>query len=180
MKPATPDNLTVFRYARVLFGATASLFLLAATITHHMRKVGGATADDIVTNTYVDNVLSSQPNAKAALDYYHEAKTLFCSIAMNLREWYSNDQHFMSEIAEPHLGNGATPSVLGLKWSLDRDRLSCSAGKQQTCGVITRRIILQSIATVFDPCGWFGAVTVRGKMMMQNLGGGMTLWNQRS
>lgn len=52
------ENLKIYRFKRVAFGVNASLFLLAATIKHHLENY----KDEVITqeinqNSYVDNIL---------------------------------------------------------------------------------------------------------------------------
>ena len=52
-KPPTGNNLVVYRFARVFFGAVASPFLLAATISTHLKKTATEVADNIREHLYV-------------------------------------------------------------------------------------------------------------------------------
>ena len=53
------ENMKVYRFCRVLFGAAPSPFLLGATINHHLdRHSDDEIARDIKDNIYVDNLLS--------------------------------------------------------------------------------------------------------------------------
>ena len=58
----TQQNIEVLRFCRVAFGINASPFLLAATITHHLKKTGSKTAVEILRNIYVDNVVLTYDN----------------------------------------------------------------------------------------------------------------------
>ena len=57
-KPLSKDNLQIYRFTRVPFGVISSLFLLGATILHHLEQVGTPTAEKIMKHLYVDNLLT--------------------------------------------------------------------------------------------------------------------------
>jgi hypothetical protein len=176
-KPPTKDNIIALRYTRVPFGVKASPFILAATIIHHMKQAGSVTAKQIADNTYIDNVFGGVNSTDAAKRYYIEAKDLFNQMSMNLREWYSNDANFLKAVSNVDRGSSKEPSVLGVKWSTEKDVIRCSGGKID-CPVLTKRTILQAVASVYDPCGWFCPIVVRGKVMLQSLWKVHVDWDQ--
>jgi hypothetical protein len=167
-KPPLADNIIVFRYARVPFGMKASPFLLAATIVHHLRSVGTQRAKAVERCTYMDNIICACRDSEDALECYREVKQLFQQMSMNLREWYSNDAELMAAIPEADRGKSSEPSVLGIRWNHAEDTLHCSVGGSSPV-VVTKRTILRFHASLFDPCGWFSAVTVQGKILLQQL-----------
>lgn len=167
-EPPTADNIVIYRYARVLFGATASPFLLAATIIHHMKLVNSEVSDRIISNTYMDNIIGGFDSTEKMLEYFSEAKELFRTMNMNLHQWYSNNQEFIAAIPKAERGTREISSVLGLKWNLACDSLCCTVGTVSDT-TATKRVVLRNIAKVYDPCGWFSPVTVSGKMLMQEI-----------
>ena len=169
LKPCTKENLVLLRFRRVCFGVIASPFLLAATLTHHLKQIGSPTALEIMDNIYVDNVIATKSSTCEAKKYYDEAKAVFNKAEMNLREWFSNDPDVMKHIPVKDRGAGSTTKVLGLNWDLVADSLSCSLLRVSDAAKITKRFVLQSIAKVYDPCGWFTPVTSPGKWLMQEL-----------
>lgn len=56
--PNNPDNLVVYRFCRVLFGAAPSPYLLNATIQHHLIKQNDWISEDLQRSIYMDNVLT--------------------------------------------------------------------------------------------------------------------------
>ena len=172
-KPCTPDNIIHYRFRRVCFGVVSSPFLLAATVVHHLKRMGTKTALEIMENIYVDNVVTSKPSVDEAKCYYDEAKNLFNEAKMNLREWFCNEPEVMQHIPEKDRGEDSTTKVLGITWDMAADRLSSSSIDYKETEVVTKRIVLKTIAKIYDPCGWFTPVTAPGKWLMQEL------WQQK-
>ena len=48
----------------------------------------------------MDNVITGENSAKNAVTFYHEAKLIFQNVSMNLREWISNSEDFLSNIPQ--------------------------------------------------------------------------------
>ena len=66
-----PDNLVVYRFCRVLFGAASSPYLLNATIQHydHLIKQDDWISEDLQRSIYMDNVVTRTDTKPEALQY---------------------------------------------------------------------------------------------------------------
>ena len=82
-----PDNLVVYRFCRVLFGAVPSPYLLNATVQHHLIKQDDWITEHLQRSIYMDNILTGEPEA---LQYYTSSRNCFQKAGMNLRQWTSN------------------------------------------------------------------------------------------
>jgi len=56
----------------------------------HLTAEKTTTASDILTNLYVDNIVSGCSSETRALDYYKEARILMSKAKLKLRNWASN------------------------------------------------------------------------------------------
>ena len=90
----------------------------------------------------------------------------------NLRSWANNSQQVQAiaknkqVIDENHIVN-----VLGLYWNTSEDKI-CFIPKPLDSplkSVITKRSILQDSSRVYDPLGILSPVTIRTKLLMQEL-----------
>ena len=80
-------SLDMYRFCRVPFGIVCSPFLLAGTIKFHLKQFGGAVAQLINNNIYVDNVMLGANSVEQAHKIYFESKRIFQKASTNLREW---------------------------------------------------------------------------------------------
>ncbi|PAV55893.1 hypothetical protein WR25_13809 [Diploscapter pachys] len=74
-KPPTENNILVLRHTTVLFGLNCAPFLLAATIVHHAKHSNQLSEElrrELLSNTYVDNVLCCAETQEEILRKYHE------------------------------------------------------------------------------------------------------------
>ena len=97
-KPLTNTNLQTLRFARVPFGLNCSPFLLAATIKYHLQREDTPINRQILSNIYVDNVITGVEDIQTAKEFYTSAKRIFQQASMNLREWATNDPHIREYI----------------------------------------------------------------------------------
>ena len=168
------NNVQVYRFNRVPFGIISSPFLLAATLDHHLKKNESPAAETIRENIYVDNVITGKDTIIEAVNFYTEAKQIFTKASMNLRDWMSNDESVMKEIAIEDRADQGTMKILGLTWVIESDRICLNRQKQNyKTSNITKREVLKQISSVYDPLGLFSPVTLQGKMFLQ------ALWNKK-
>lgn len=167
--PLTPNNIQVFRFCRVPFGVISSPFLLAATVRFHLQQSNSDIAPQILSNTYVDNVIVGHQSVQDAIHYYHSAKQLFNDASMNLREWASNSTEFLDQLPESDRVRPGPQKCLGIVWNTEHDVLSVNAIKAATFAVHTKRQVLQVTAKFFDPLGLYSPVVIQAKLLMQEI-----------
>ena len=169
-KPVSKDNLLVCRFKRLPFGIISSPFLLRATIKHHLEKENSATSKNIKNDFYVDNLISGADNKKDAVRLYRDAKRLFEDVSMNLREWLTNSPKVINQIKPKDQIEERVTKVLGLVWNTNADELSISTKKleiQQPA--TTKREVLTTLASLYDPLGMLTPFTINMKIFIQNL-----------
>ncbi len=170
LKPATKDNLIIFRFCRVPFGVITSPSLLAMTIACHLEQYNTESARKIAESCYVDNVITGANSTEEGFKFYQEAKEIFRNCSMNLREWTSNDTELMKNIAEIDRAKSEKPKVMGLVWDLSQDALLVPGADTATeKPVTTKRQLLHALAKIFDPLGFFSPATVKMKTLLQSL-----------
>ena len=126
---------------------------------------------------YVDNLLTGVNSSKEAREFYSESKEVFQESSMNLREWGSNSKEFLKSIPEQDRVKETITKVLGILWNTVADQLAVKGSKPTECS--SKREVLKSIATVFDPLGFFTPATLRGKLFLQELWASEKEWDEK-
>ena len=91
---------------------------------------------------------------------------------MNLRDWMTNSDEVLNQIPIYDRANRERMKILGLTWTVKEDTLTLT--HQIRVGTnVSKRTILQQIASIYDPLDLYSPVTLRGKVFLQNL------WNQK-
>ncbi|XP_073250389.1 uncharacterized protein [Porites lutea] len=96
---------------------------------------------------------------------------------MNLREWGSNSREFLKSIPEQDREKETITKVLGILWNTIKDHLIVKGSKPTECS--SKREVLKSIATVFDPPGFFTPATLQGKLFLQDLWASKKEWDEK-
>ena len=136
----------------MVFGVTASHFLLNATLRHHLElhsETHGELVSKVLRSIYVDDIVTGSHSEDEAYELCTGAKTLLKSGAFNLRKFLSNSRSLQTKIDEEessNRSNTAEPSdsketftqatlgvpqglcdsehkVLGITWNVSSDQI---------------------------------------------------------
>jgi len=96
----------------------------------------------------------------------------------NLWSWASNSPRLteQTKCSTPML----PVDLLGLKWNTHTDTVSltqCQMNQEATTPV-TKQTILQSSSKQYDPLGWLSPITVRAKLLIQELWKQQVGWDE--
>ena len=143
---------------------------MSAAIKFHLQKEGTPLALHILRNIYVDNVMIGINSVSEICGAYKEAKSIFERAAMNLREWNSNCLEFL-EFLPSHEKSAVSnhTNVLGLSWDQFKDTINIFRFDKVATFGVTKRDVLHSVATIFDPLDLLSPITFHGKIFLQKL-----------
>lgn len=180
--PKDPESSFVtYRFKVVLFGSTSSPFMLNATLDHHLNSYNSPVSQDMKKNLYVDNVISGCQSEEAILRYYTEARNIMSEANFNLRSWASNSQQLQTLAqADCVLDSDITVNLLGLKWNTCTDMIAL-VQRDIKCNdntPVTKRNILQGASRLYDPLGWLSPITIRAKLLLQELWKKQVAWDE--
>ncbi|GFV44291.1 uncharacterized protein TNCV_4117681 [Trichonephila clavipes] len=161
-------RLDIFRMTRVLFGVKSSLFLLAATIKHHLKKyvdIFPDTFNHLNQSLYVDDFLCGNVSVQAALTTCIESKQILEDASMDLRKWRTNSSelnqrlknlNFEVDEHKESLNTLMASKVLGVGLNEKSDTFyfdSSDLGTFLSKRINTKRYLLQAAGRLFDPGG---------------------------
>ncbi|GFT46727.1 uncharacterized protein TNCV_1316841 [Trichonephila clavipes] len=162
-KEGDSQKTVTYRHCRVVFGITVSSFLLNATIQHHLgqQKFRGKdmnfTRGKLENGFYVDNLVTSVENEYQYETLKRQAIEIMADGCFDLKGW------FFSGCSEDTIR-----SVLGLKWNMKEDTLSCELIERENKDEqITKRKILSLVHQLFDPIGFTCPITLIPKLLLQ-------------
>ncbi|KAL5476354.1 hypothetical protein EMCRGX_G026289 [Ephydatia muelleri] len=96
-------KLLVLRFTRVVFGVSASPFLLNATLDHHIRKYEAEDPEFVarfLRAIYVDDVTYGGSDIKDVFQLYLKTKKRLLEGGFNIRKFVSNDFQLQARIEE--------------------------------------------------------------------------------
>ena len=121
---------------------------------------------------YVDNVISGCNEEQDAVDYYGKARSIMKEAHFNLRACCSNSPLLREQAARDGIADTKEiVNILGLKWNTFSDTLSLTPQKpyQPSDQPITKRCVLQISSRTYHPLGLMSPVTIRAKLLIQEL-----------
>ena len=146
---------------------------------------------------YVDDLVTGADSEEEALSLYHKSKERMKDGRFLLRKWKTNyeglakqiclkeevqkyvnegpvgeEQTYAKEMLGSHKDEEKTSKVLGIPWDYKNDTLTfdlTKIGKGIHVNKPTKRIVLSSLATVFDPLGLISPIAVQAKVLFQDL-----------
>ena len=185
---AAAHKLKIFRHKRVVFGVKASPFLLAAVIERHLKSVNEeekSTAEFLDKSYYVDNCVASLDSFEEYEVFKVMATRIMADAKMELRQWEctcdgeknnlrANEENCHEEDSDEKWRS----TVLGLSWARNSDTLSCKVEFSDVPSRVTKRSVLSILSKVYDPIGFTAPVTIKFKLLMQELWQKKLAWDQ--
>ena len=138
-------------------------------------------AEIIIRNSYMDDIPGSADSMIEAKRYTKEMQEILGGKNFWIKEWIfsgcqrgtesSFDQRQVQILTGVHEdGSEMTEGVLGMKWDVERDALRFNVNQEQrNKEKITKRSILSTVNSIFDPVGLLTPFTVRTKILLRRI-----------
>ncbi|XP_043198408.1 uncharacterized protein LOC122368497 [Amphibalanus amphitrite] len=182
------EEPTEFRMTTHLFGATSSpscaMFALNKTAELYEEECGPEAAAFVRHDFYVDDGLISTPDKTSACDLAGSATMLCSKGGFQLHQFTSNEPDVIASIPEENRSKNLqnkdvvdeykpVEQALGLSWNIQDDTLLLTGDLPDR--PVTRRGILSTVSSLYDPLGLVCPFTLQGKQILKRLccdGGG--------
>ncbi|XP_013412394.1 uncharacterized protein LOC106175106 [Lingula anatina] len=182
---------TVFRMKVHLFGATSSpgcanfgLKYLAKSYENEYPLA----AEFIKHHFYVDDGLTSSDDADTAIQIIDQARKLCASGGIRLHKFLSNSREVLETVPESERAtevNGVdlnkdrlpVSTALGLQWNVEDDVFQYRAFTSEVKAK-TRRGVLSTVASVYDPQGFLSPFILIGKQILQQMCKENSAWDE--
>ncbi|XP_062583176.1 uncharacterized protein LOC134244932 [Saccostrea cucullata] len=184
------EPLVEFRMCVHVFGNTAS----PAIATYGLRfavnqsQLGADVSNFVCKDFYVDDGLKSLPTIEQAIDLLQRTqKALKNEGNLRLHKIASNREEVMQafppedlskDLKDLEFGNEILPvqRTLGVSWNLESDAFLFHIATEEQ--QFTRRGVLSTINSIFDPLGFLAPVIIDGKLLMRQLVGCTSDWDE--
>lgn len=171
----------IYRMKVHLFGATSSpcctAFALQKTAEDNADEFSKDVVSTLKKNFYVDDCLKSVADEETAVQLSRSLRNLLRKGGFRLTKWLSNSRKVLSSIPcsehAPAIAclnpDDSLPQerALGINWDVNEDKITLCVKIEDK--PLTRRGLLSTISTIFDPLGIVAPVTLRAKAIVQNL-----------
>ena len=170
----------VYRFKVVLFGTSASQFLMCAVIRHHLNRYGSHVGEVIGKGLYADNVQATADSEKEIVDFYEKSRRIMNEAGFTLQQWaYNSDR--LNNLAHENkdaANDIVRVSFLGFVWNTADDNLEYKRNFERWDGNLAKRKVLRISAKIFDPLGWLMPVTIRTRLFLQELWRAKVGWDE--
>lgn len=164
----------------VTYGTGPASFLATRVLMELANQCASScptTSNAIKNDFYVDDFISGADSVEEAKVLCENVSKILEGGGMFLRKWCSNAEelrHFFScASTENHysleLNSDMTVSSLGLTWCPIADELRFLNKERIKREAKTKRDLLSTLNSIFDPLGFLGPVLIRGKIFLQEL-----------
>ena len=165
-----------------LFGAASSPavanFALKRAASDYEESFGSDVKDFVQRNFYVDDGLMSLPSVDEAASLVRRSIAFAKSSGLKLHKFVSNSRNLLqiipaeeraSTIKDLDICNDHLPleRALGVKWCVESDTFQFRIVVKDNA--LTRRGVLSTVCSIFDPLGLIAPVVLQGKQILQSL-----------
>ncbi|XP_011165289.1 uncharacterized protein LOC105199765 [Solenopsis invicta] len=178
-RPSPQDSIQSYRLRTVTYG-TAPAPYLAIRVLQQLGEDEShrfLLAHPILQNeTYVDDILFGAGEIDTANAMRLQLVKMLTAGGFSLRKWASNAAELLEDLPSKDrainmdysLDEDSSIKVLGIAWSPQDDAFFFHILLLLLL-VATKRLILATIARIFDPLGWATPVVIIAKTLMQEL-----------
>lgn len=175
-------ELIEYRMQVHLFGSTSSpscaSFCLRKTADDHKENFDEDVINTVKRNFYVDDCLKSTTTVEAAVNLASDLSELLAKGGFRLTKWISNKKEVIESIPENEraasvidldLDKDELPAerTLGVQWCVETDTFNFKIVAKEK--PLTRRGILSTTSSVYDPLGLVAPAILPAKKLLQDL-----------
>ena len=171
-------KIKVYRMTAHLFGGvwspSAANYALRRTATDQAENFHEVTVQTVKENFYMDDGLKSLRSEQDAIELVQELCSLLKRGGFRLTKWVSNSKQVMESIPEDDRAkdvkdlNLPLPSerALGVQWLTETDTFGIKVKQREKPP--TRRGLLSTMSSVYDPFGFVAPHVMQAKMLFQD------------
>ena len=187
----TSKEPTEYRMTVHLFGAASSPgctnLALKTTAEDNEKNLGTETAEFLTKNFYVDDGLKSVKTVNEAIVLIQKSKEMCKQGGFRLHKFISNRKEVIESIPAEDRAKGIKdldleheelPSerVLGIEWCVESDVFQFRISLKDK--PFTRRGILSTVSSIYDPLGFAAPFLLQGKRILQDLCKEKVAWDE--
>ncbi|KAK6186774.1 hypothetical protein SNE40_006050 [Patella caerulea] len=169
--PGPPD---IYRMNVHIFGATDSpccaSYAIKRTATDNKAKFSTLAINTTLQDFYVDDLLKSVENSNIAISLAQELTDLLQLGGFHLHKWLSNSSEVLNSIPVNERALNTTDMDLDeipTQRTMFEDIFTFQPNPKNPS--LTKRGIVSTVCSIFDPCGFLSPFTIRAKILIQEI-----------
>ena len=175
------QKLEIYRFTRAIWGLNQSPFLLEGTIEKHFddcKEEFSKEVEEIKRRKHVDDVFLGGETTEEVQHLKQTSVEIFSRASFKLHKWHSNRKELVKEELDDSeseesftkqqlKSKESGTKLLGLGWNESEDTIFISFEKKDS--EPTKRGVLQTLASIYDPLGIVSPVTLMGKIIFRDI-----------
>lgn len=173
-------TLQCLQLQTITYGLKSSAYLATKCLVELAKKYKAQyplASEAIIKNSYVDDVQGGSDTLQGALQLKSELVSLMGKGSFQLHKWISNESKILQDIPQEKIGlakrdidqDKSIVKILGLSYDAREDAYKMSGRVLTSPEVPTKRNVLSSISRLYDPMGFVGPLTVKAKLILQQI-----------
>lgn len=161
--------ISIYQLNTVTYGTASAPFLAIRTLKQLAFDESSnypKAANILLNHFYVDDMITGSDNVKEIVEIRNELNSLLASGGFELQKWVSNDK---SVVALDLNRKSDVVTILGIRWNHVNDSIMIRICDNKEFVKLTKRMILSTIATFYDPMGLSAPVILAVKMFLQKI-----------
>lgn len=175
------EDISLFQLNTVSYGTTSAPYLAIKCLQQLAIDNSNqfpAACNTILHDFYVDDLLSGSNDLAELNTRCHQISSILKSAHFVLRKWVSNEPNVISGLYESHISNSVlnigkneSCKTLGIQWITNSDCLKYTIAQPAIThnNRVSKRIILSTIAQIYDPLGLLSPFIITSKILIQKL-----------
>ncbi|XP_064637867.1 uncharacterized protein LOC135494046 [Lineus longissimus] len=173
----TPGPPQTYQMVSHVFGATDSpayaLYALRRTATDNAKEFSQEAVDMILRDSYMDDIAGAIGEVPSAAQ---EVDLLLIKGGFGTHQWLSNSRDVMEALHSLDLltqevrfdhDDHYIQRTLGVRWDIQDDVFTFVSQVKEN--PMTKRGLVSTMSSIFDPCGFRTPFTLRAKLLAQDL-----------
>ncbi|GFW70283.1 integrase catalytic domain-containing protein [Trichonephila clavipes] len=170
-KKGIGEPIKTYELTTVTYGTVSAPYLATRTLKQLAMDEANnfpLAAPVLLSDCYMDDILSGSESIEEVIELQHQLIEMFKTAGMHLHKWCGNLPEITSNLQEYAFLESEETKALGIIWN---SKLDCFLFRieQQRPTSFTKRMVLSTIARIFDPLGLLGPIITWAKIFMQRL-----------
>ena len=175
------EPIQVYELTTVTYGTSSAPFLSTRCLKELAKENRASfplAAKAIDEAFFVDDLITSVDYSNEAIQLYDQLSSMLALAKLDIRKWSSNCSDVLKYIPRNlhdgsilhNLNEDAKLFALGIQWNPEQDFFCfLISDNRYNATIVTKRILLADLASIFDPLGLLSLVTVKAKLIFQEL-----------
>ncbi|GFW54070.1 integrase catalytic domain-containing protein [Trichonephila clavipes] len=170
-KKGIGESIKTYELTTVTYGTVSAPYLATRTLKQLAMDEANnfpLAAPVVLSDCYMDDILSGSESIEEVIELQHQLIEMFKTAGMHLHKWCGDLPEIASNLQEYAFLECEETKALGIIWN---PKLDCFLFRieQQKPTSFTKRMVLSTIARIFDPLGLLGPIITWAKIFMQRL-----------